>query len=229
VRELSDFLALSPHRRGRKVVLLVPAEELNISAANALLKTLEEPPRETIFLIVANQPQRILPTVRSRCRLLPMSAPPVAQSLVWLAEQGVEEPLLALSEAGSAPLRALENSRGNNRRQRQEFLARLAQDALDPIAYAANLDLIDFARVVGWLYKWTYDLVANRMAGRTRYNLDFAVPLGRISARADVARIGQLHRTLVRYQSTLGHPLNARLALENLFLSYLSCVPRTPI
>jgi DNA polymerase-3 subunit delta' len=228
VRELTGFMDLTAQCGGRKVVVVHPTEDLGVSAANALLKTLEEPPRETTFLLVSHRPHRIPPTVRSRCRLLPMHAPQANEGIAWLAEQGVAEPLLVLSEAGFAPLRARDHSQGDYLKRRKDFLGRLADDTLDPIEQAATLDLTDLPEILGWLQRWTYDLVANRLTGRTRYNLDFAVPLRRTSGRADVARLGRLYRTLITYQSSLGHPLNARLIFEHLFLSYLRCIQIQP-
>jgi DNA polymerase-3 subunit delta' len=72
VRRLKAFLALSAEEGGRRVVIVDAADEMNVNAANALLKSLEEPPPRTIFLIVAHAPGRLLPTIRSRCRLLPL-------------------------------------------------------------------------------------------------------------------------------------------------------------
>lgn len=224
VRELSGFTNLTAHRRGKKVVVVHPAEALNVSAANALLKTLEEPPRDTVFLLVSHRAHRVLPTVRSRCRAVPMRVPAPAESMAWLVEQGVEDPLSGLAAAGFAPLRALENAREGHRERRKIFLGRLANSTLDPIGHAAAHDSGELPQILGWLHKWTYDLVANRLVARTRYNLDFVVPLKRISKQADVVQLGRLYRTLAAYQSRLGHPLNARLVLEHLFLSYRKCV-----
>src|SRR5215510_13416625 len=67
VRELAQFLDLTSHFGGAKVVLIQPAERMHASAANALLKTLEEPTAETLFLLVADQPNKLPVTVRSRC------------------------------------------------------------------------------------------------------------------------------------------------------------------
>jgi DNA polymerase-3 subunit delta' len=223
IRDLADFVGLSAHRRGRKVVLLHPAEDLNASAANALLKTLEEPPPGTFFLLTSHRPHGVLATVRSRCRILPMRAPPPAEGMAWLAEQGVEDPSSVLSEAGFAPFRALANADADHVERRKQFLRLLADDTLSPLDVAATLDPDALPDVLGWLHKWTYDLVANRLTGRTRYNLDFAVPLRRIAERADVAQLGRLFRTLARYQSYLGHPLNPKLVFEHLFLAYLTC------
>lgn len=73
VRRLKVFLSLSAEEGSRRVVIVDSADELNINAANALLKSLEEPPPRTLFLIVATAPGRLLPTIRSRCRLLPLA------------------------------------------------------------------------------------------------------------------------------------------------------------
>ncbi len=66
IRELADFVNLTTHRNGLRIILVHPAEAMNVHAANALLKTLEEPPPGTLFILVSHQPQRLLPTVRSR-------------------------------------------------------------------------------------------------------------------------------------------------------------------
>ena len=73
VRRLKGFLALSAGDNSRRVVIVDSADELNVNSANALLKSLEEPPARTIFLIVTSAPGRLLPTIRSRCRVLPLA------------------------------------------------------------------------------------------------------------------------------------------------------------
>ncbi len=84
VRKLANFFALSSADGGRRVVIVDAADELNTQAANALLKMLEEPPARTVMLLVAHQPSRLLPTIRSRCRMLrlgPLGAPDMARAL----------------------------------------------------------------------------------------------------------------------------------------------------
>ena len=104
VRKTSDFLSLSSHRGGRRVVLLFPAEALNAPAANALLKMLEEPPPGAVFLAVSDQLDAVLPTILSRCVLLRAPIPTHAQALAWLQSNGVERAEAKLAEAGGAPL-----------------------------------------------------------------------------------------------------------------------------
>jgi len=99
-------LNLRSHRGALRVALLHPAEDLyQPNAANALLKSLEEPPAGAIFILVSHRPARLLPTVRSRCVAVPVPIPPPDVALRWLAGQGVAEGWLAF--AGGAPLQAL--------------------------------------------------------------------------------------------------------------------------
>lgn len=76
VRRLRSFLALSAEEGSWRVVIVDTADELNVNAANALLKSLEEPPPRTVFLLVSAEPGRLLPTIRSRCRLLALEPLP---------------------------------------------------------------------------------------------------------------------------------------------------------
>ena len=108
VRALADFLYVGSHRGKRRVALVHPAEDMNANAANALLKGLEEPPAEAVFVLVSHRPARLLPTVRSRCVAVPVSIPPAGAARAWLAGQGVKEAERWLAYAGGAPLRALE-------------------------------------------------------------------------------------------------------------------------
>jgi DNA polymerase-3 subunit delta' len=83
-REIALFLRLTAAEEGWRVVVVDGAEEMNASAANALLKILEEPPRRAVLLLVSHSPGRLLPTIRSRCRRLPLAplTRPVLRQLI---------------------------------------------------------------------------------------------------------------------------------------------------
>jgi DNA polymerase-3 subunit delta' len=108
VRELAGFLNVGSHRGGRRVVLVHPAEHMNIPTANALLKDLEEPPAGAVFILVSHRPALLLPTVRSRCVAVPVPVPPRAAALEWMGRQRVAQPERWLAYAGGAPLRAMD-------------------------------------------------------------------------------------------------------------------------
>ncbi|WP_212524404.1 DNA polymerase III subunit delta' [Actibacterium sp. MT2.3-13A] len=100
-RKLKNFFALSATEGGRRVVIVDAADEMNPNAANALLKLLEEPPEGAVILLVAHQPSRLLPTIRSRCRELRLSTLGAADMAAALAGAGMatdqSEALTALS------------------------------------------------------------------------------------------------------------------------------------
>ncbi|SFQ55781.1 DNA polymerase-3 subunit delta' [Roseivivax halotolerans] len=106
VRKLKSFFALSSADGGRRVVIVDAADEMNVNAANALLKLLEEPPARTVMLLVCHQPSRLLPTIRSRCRELRLSplSPDVMKSALDQAGaelSGAEADALAELSGGS--------------------------------------------------------------------------------------------------------------------------------
>lgn len=111
IRELKQFIETSSHSFGKRIILLDSAENLNISAANALLKGLEEPPADVIFLLLSDRPKSVLATISSRCRALKLPKPTTCQSLQWLSTQSPETPSeeleFALDYAQGSPLRAL--------------------------------------------------------------------------------------------------------------------------
>ena len=108
VRELASFLNVGSHRGALRVAMVHPAEDLYPNAANALLKSLEEPPSGAIFILVSHRPARLLPTVRSRCVAVPVPIPPRDVALAWLSSQGVTNAERWLAFAGGAPLQALQ-------------------------------------------------------------------------------------------------------------------------
>jgi DNA polymerase-3 subunit delta' len=109
VRELAQELSLTSHQGGYKVGILSPADVLNRFAANALLKTLEEPPARTILILVATQPSRLPATILSRCQRIRIAAPGRGEALSWLeSTRGKADWNAVLDIVGDAPLIAAE-------------------------------------------------------------------------------------------------------------------------
>jgi DNA polymerase-3 subunit delta' len=124
VRELIDFAQVTS-QRGTKVLVLAPAEAMNINAANALLKILEEPPPDTMLFLVSHQSAQLLATLRSRCQQLNFKLPEREQALAWLRAQGAAEPERLLAKAKGAPLKALELTAGDTLAAQDTVLAQL--------------------------------------------------------------------------------------------------------
>lgn len=123
IRRLSERLFLTPQIAAGQVALIHPAEALNRSAFNALLKTLEEPPPGRCLILVADQPQRLPATIRSRCQWLRVDLPPRAEALDWLQQQGFDarSSAEALDAAQGNPGLALEYLGGDGLKLRREL------------------------------------------------------------------------------------------------------------
>lgn len=172
VRRLTEFLQLTTTISPRKVTLLHPAETLNRNAANALLKTLEEPPGETVLILVAHDPARLPPTIRSRCQNLRVRLPDTATALQWLCAQsgvGETEALDALEAAAGSPLRArgmLEDGRPQQYRLLKDTLQRLRAQDLPATEALAALAEIDPDSLWSWLSLYAAQELRQAMANR---------------------------------------------------------------
>lgn len=222
IRELAGLVSLSTHRNGKRVILIHPAEAMNTNAANALLKTLEEPPPQTLIMLVTHQAQALLPTVRSRCFKLAFPVPPLAQATEWLRQQGVADPAPFLAQAGYAPLAAQVLSGDELQELRQVFLSQLSRpQALDPIALAEKNEKMDLPNMLKWLQQWLYDLIGCRLSGLIRYQPDFAGEIRALAPRLHLHAALMFQKELLAAQKIVYHPLNTQLFLEQLLLSYM--------
>jgi len=228
IRELIELTQLSTHRQRAKVAVIVPAELMNAAAANALLKTLEEPPAGTFLILVSHQPGRLPATVVSRCQRLVAPQPEAALAAAWLREQGVERPELLLAQAGGAPLLALGLGDPGVQREREFLLDALSQPRrLSPLAVGARIEgyrkderKAVLADVVYWLATWCADLAASASGGEPRYHPDRREALAQLAPRVARIPLFRYYRALLRQRELLGHPLVPRLVAEALLFEY---------
>jgi DNA polymerase III subunit delta' len=224
IRALSDFLGISAHLAGARVVLIQPAERLHPSAASALLKTLEEPPPRTHFILVSDHPAQLLATVTSRCVRLNFSVPRHDEGVRWLAEKRVDRPDVALAQAGFAPLAAETLAQGNFWNRRRALTEMLGSRGVPAGDLAGQVAADELPLLCELLYRWCYDLLALRLAGQVRYNPDYAKTLARLADNANVLHLQSLVAELNGAGRALEHPLNARLAIERLTIHYTRAI-----
>ncbi|MEM6856262.1 MAG: AAA family ATPase [Pseudomonadota bacterium] len=166
IRTMQRRLTTRPTLGNRRVIIINPADEMNKEAANALLKSLEEPPQGTFFILVAHRPARLLPTIRSRCRVLRFPLLSDDELARMITDEGHARDPLALAYAGGsfgAALRFAEEDLAP--------LARLMEDLLskgDP-GFVARAEL---ARLIG------------ARASRNRWQAVFDLGQGLTSQRA---------------------------------------------
>ncbi len=218
VRELADFVNLSTHREGMRIVLLHPAETMNVQSANALLKTLEEPPPALLFLLVSHNPGMLLPTILSRCHAIRIPMPGKEAAAAWLAGHGIAEAEERLALAGGAPLPVLEADEAEAVEGYFDLLAR--PERIDPLAQGEGMRAPDVPRLVSGLQKWVYDLLRVRLAGMPRYLPGRRADLERLAGTADVSRLLALQKELLEARRYQLHPLNPQLVTEQLLFAY---------
>jgi len=227
IRGLTDFVNLSAHQHGYKIILIHPAEAMNLSASNALLKKLEEPPAGVVFILVSHRIQQLLPTIRSRCQLITMPMPDVATAEEWLTQQGVDNPSACLAAASFAPLSALAFNDPDYIAQHDLFLEQISAPAtLNPISLAEKLQRADLPTVVSWQQKWCYDLLSFSTTGKIRYHSSRQAAIKALATTINTKALVSYSRSLLSSQQLSRHPLNARLFLEEMLLTYAMLVQR---
>ena len=227
VRALAGFLNVKTHRGGLRVALVYPAHVMNVYTANALLKMLEEPPPDTVFLLVTDSLERLLPTIRSRCRKFPMAVPDTARAIDWLRQHNVGHAERLLAEQGGSPLLALHaaNDGAELDQMRERFLRTLADpDRINPVVTAEALARIELPVVVGWLQRWVHDCLEHRLAKRIRYYPAHAARIAALGEKLEVPRVFGFVKLLNGERRVADHPLNPRLFLERLLMAYVDAL-----
>ncbi|HCF9824814.1 TPA: DNA polymerase III subunit delta' [Pseudomonas aeruginosa] len=166
VRDLVGFVVQTAQLGGRKVVLLEPAEAMNVNAANALLKSLEEPSGDTVLLLISHQPSRLLPTIKSRCVQQACPLPGAAASLEWLARALPDEPAEALEEllalSGGSPLTAQRLHGQGVREQRAqvvEGVKKLLKQQIAASQLAESWNSVPLPLLFDWFCDWTLGIL----------------------------------------------------------------------
>lgn len=185
LRRLRGFLGLSAADGGWRAVILDAAEEMNASAANALLKLLEEPPPRTLFLLVSHQPARLAATIRSRCRelrLRPLAPPDLARALA-AAGRPVEDPVL-LGLAGGSAGEALLLAAGGGAALWSELVGLLATlPRLDRVRLVALAESLQGREAAG-RHETLHRLLARALARLARHGAAGELPEAATEAEA---------------------------------------------
>lgn len=232
VRDVQKVLAVTGHQSSRRVVVVDPAEAMNLFTANALLKLLEEPPEACVFILVSSAPRRLLPTIRSRCQQWAFGRPSGATLAAYAAEVDAgRRALLALN--GGMPLAAERAAERGSVAVLNRFVRDIAQlPQADPLKIAGQWDAwlkskealsagFGMVQLADWMQRWVTDLAMTRLGGRARYFPAQAEVFVALAARTDVARATNCYNDFASIRRVAHHPLNPRLMLEDMLLRYV--------
>ena len=232
IRQLTQNLSLSAHRGGHKVAIVHSAGQMNTASANALLKTLEEPTRDTCLILVSDESDRLLPTITSRCRLMPVMPPAAAELATWLGQDS-ERVQQALILAGGAPLHARQWLEGDALDRFMAFL-----DTLMGLARTHNsrADVLQVAQ------QWQDEISDQWLAALSRYLVHLQAlgqgmcrelsgdrallaQMGHLAAEAD--HWTQKLRQLAHLRQHQGSALKKELLLEEFLINWKT-TPQAP-
>ena len=242
-RELTDFLNLAPHiEKGHRIIVVYPADAIRPDAAATFLKSLEEPPEKTTFLLVADDVDRVLPTIRSRCRLLRAKAPSHDEALKWLKTQGIADAEEALARAAERPCLVTDEEKIRNNSEidsktreqlltlssmapsvRKELLRTLSKGAdIDPtqVAVKEGRTALPISAVLPVLERWSYDLLAVKSGLAPHYFPTYSLQMKQLVGRVEFEKLFKFNDSLKAMRRVLTHPLNAQLIIEQAILRY---------
>lgn len=208
VRAAIDWIVTTSSRGGAKVVLLHPAEAMNVQAANALLKTLEEPPRGARLLLTVSEPAQLLPTVRSRCQVVRLHPPSDLQARSWLQQQGQVQVEVLLAACSNRPLDALALAAAGVDAKRWAAIpaAVLSRQAAVFSGWSA-------AQVLDALQKLCHDGLSLAAGGPARF-----FPGDSLARPVSLGSLAAWSRALTAMSRRIDHPWNEGLLVETLLL-----------
>ncbi|MEE3189900.1 MAG: DNA polymerase III subunit delta' [Pseudomonadota bacterium] len=229
VRKVNELIFQTPQISQCQVVILRPAEVMNVNAANALLKTLEEPPGESFILLETERFGSVLPTIRSRCQRINLALPSYDASKDWLQDQGVgpADADMALARNGGAPVAAMNWLSSGVATVQEKWVSELQQwttSSLPLDKIASSWSKLEFQTVIQWFYQWSCD-VLKAACGADAKHLQFAGPVTELMGAYVVKREmlvtfqKKLQQILGQLMSGASHH-NKTLTLETLLLEW---------
>lgn len=223
IRRLIDRFSTHTHISAVRVALILPADRMNINAANALLKLLEEPPSSTVFILVSAESGRLPSTIRSRCIGHNMMTPGEEAALSWLEQgsgkaQGRGQSRIALKSATGGPLDArvlIEEGLLELQKNHVKGLINLLLKRVPALELAGQTAKMDFEQALVWLQQFVVDLVKWH---QIQLEPDWADVFPQDIQTVSIERLYRLYDRIIHYRRIARDPVNEQLVIEDLLL-----------
>ncbi len=241
VRVALGGINIGSHRGGKRIILIYPLESLREDASNTLLKSLEEPNADTIFILVSDRLDRVLPTIRSRCQLIALPKPSRDLALDWLQSElkllltdtvRTEELEAMIDEQAGAPLSARDQILARHLGDDKDGIGlgitatRVLLEALSKgpqISYlecAEKVQKAPYSALLMCMQRWLFDLQLSRQLGEVRYYRRHAQLIGQLASQLQLAKAQRLWSALTLARRHENHPLSTRVQMESMLLQY---------
>lgn len=240
-RSAIESLSIGSHRGGNRVILVYPLEMLRPDSANTLLKSLEEPPSKTIFILLADRLDRVLPTIRSRCRLISAPRPDRTLGLTWLRERlsgisdmkVVDADIQAIyDEQGGAPYDVLESLIARHNKDEKDELTITLQASrylLQSMSQGARINWLDAAEkthkarysvLLATMQRWVSDVQSIAQQGAPRYYPKHELTIRGLAGQARLPKLLRFWKSLIQSRRHENHPLATKIQMEALLSQY---------
>lgn len=203
VREVSEFISQTSFADKQRIVIIHPADDMNMNAANALLKTLEEPAADSLLILISDKNGHLPATILSRCQRMVFPQPSREQTLAWMAEQPSRQNLF-------------------------QALLELAEGKGNPLKLAGELQNNDPLQLLDFFLTWVVDLMRLQLNGGSEgiINKDYVEVLTNLKDKTLLKNNVKLmeYVQLLRGQICDGINFNKQLLLESLFIQWMESV-----
>lgn len=222
VREALKIIYLSSHRGGMRVLLINPAETLNLQAANALLKALEEPPENVLFLLVCDNKDKLLPTIKSRCRQLPLNNPTFGEALAYLNQQNMPEAENLLAFHSTAPFFEVLPEQDALRYELVNILS--TPSLIASLDFAAHFEQKkqSLATFLEWVQKWMLDIALMQHTKTAQFYPAYTEAIQLLANRINPIELHDFVAILNKLTPYGQHTLNVKLQLERILIDYIN-------
>jgi DNA polymerase-3 subunit delta' len=234
IREVSDFIQQTGLQGDYRVVVINPASSMNTHAANALLKTLEEPTPGALLILISDQLNRLPATIISRCQRLTFPVPQQNVAMQWLKQtlpDTTQDLQLLLKIANGSPLQALLLSSDESLTLRKSIfnaICSLARPHADPLKLAAEIEDKDPLPILDYMLSWMIDLSRLMLNDNVITNHDYATQLAEMTAQLPLTKCMRFLNDLQRQRKYLaeGIHLNKQLVVEAMLIRWQQLVTR---
>ena len=220
VREAKKFLELTAHQlNGKKIVVLYNAERLTVAASNAVLKTIEEPPKDCLIILTINDLANLLPTITSRCRLVSFPKPSKDEAKEVLNQTNNSDLIENLNLYNNSPLELIND---------KEMLSNI-NTILFELKKGKKIDLIKMNNIwldnglvwiINLLQKWSYELLLFKLSGNYNYFPNHLEVVDDLALNADLSKLLTFQKTLNTIKSYANSTVNKEINLNSVMIEY---------
>ena len=231
IRALSEFLNYSRSYNTNRVVILNPAERMNLNAANSLLKSLEEPTAHTVIILVCSNINQLLPTIKSRCQLYSVATPSRVDSIQWLAKYQSDnknneiDPELLVDIVGMKPLKAIQLSEEdiNNRKHYFQDLKAAIKHQITISEMAKKWEKHDFTHLLNWQIMLLQDNIKSGMANMQSTHIETNANL-ELTQHLSNEEHWLLYQNLIKQKQFIHTSVNPLMFMENMIMLWTKTI-----